>query len=182
MYSRRTMTFEDRNTRIAAVAFGLGLLVVSMLVGGAPLVNAWNQHQVAQEGVETEATVLSTDVEEELRGGDAGDEEDTPRTHYYAQVTYRYTVDGETYESSSVVVPPKQQDPGGKRFKSLDDAKSFLSNHPADGTVTAYYLPDAPETSFLVKPDVIGPALALPLLFGLPFAAGGAWLLRAGLT
>jgi len=175
------MAVEDRNTRIAAIAFGLGLLVVSLLVGAAPLVDAWNQHQVAEDGVETEATVLSTDVEQEVRSGGT-DEEDTPRTHYYAQVTYRYTVDGETYESSSVVVPPKQQDPGGKRFKSLDDAKSFLSNHPADGTVTAYYLPDAPETSFLVKPDVIGPALALPPLFWLPFAAAGAWLLRAALT
>lgn len=157
------------------VLLGIGLLVVAVVVGVLPLVNAWNQHQVADDAVETEATVLSTNVERNVEPGN-----ETPRIRWYAQVVYRYEVDDESYTGSGVVVPPKRRGPDGKRFEEREDAEAFLQDYPENATVTAYYLPDDPETSFLVGPDVIGPELAIPIVFALPFGAAGIYVLRRG--
>jgi len=88
----------------------------------------------------TEATVLSSEVEVEVdRTGDG-----TERT-YYPEITYEYTVDGQTYENSNVMPGPGQSSTGQNR------ANNLVEDHPEGETVTAYYDPENPSNSFLVK-------------------------------
>jgi hypothetical protein len=90
----------------------------------------------------TEATVLSSEVDVETRNDP--DDSGTERT-YVPEVTYEYTVDGETYESENVFPGP------GESSAGQDRAETIVGNHPEGETVTAYYDPDNPSNSFLIK-------------------------------
>lgn len=111
--------------------FGV-VVAVGLIAGGAYLyvedaraVNTFEQ---------TEATVVSSDVRS---GTDTGE--------YYVEVDYEYTVDGETYDSSNVYPGP------GQVSKSRIDAEDVVENYPEGETVTAYYNPEDPSESFLIK-------------------------------
>ena len=90
----------------------------------------------------TEATVLSSEVDVERRNDpDSSGQERT----YYAEITYEYTVDGETYQSSNIY-------PGmGRSSSGQNQAQNLVEDHPEGETVTAYYDPDNPSNSFLIK-------------------------------
>ena len=90
----------------------------------------------------TEATVLSSEVDVEVRNDP--DSSGRERT-YYPEVTYEYTVDGQTYESSNVMPGPGRSSTGENR------AESLVEDHPEGETVTAYYDPENPSNAFLVK-------------------------------
>jgi len=90
----------------------------------------------------TEATVLSSEVEVEMRSDpDSSGQERT----YTPEITYEYTVDGETYESSNIMPGPGQSSMGESR------ADSLVADHPEGETATAYYDPENPSNAFLVK-------------------------------
>jgi hypothetical protein len=148
------------------------LLGVAIAVGGS--LSAFNAIQAADAGVETEGTVVGTNITQEWEddGTDQSEREEQDRI-YFAQITYNYTVDGEQYTSSTYKVPPLVTDPPGNEFDSRQDAELFLADHEPGSSVTVYYMPDDPETSFLEKPEYNVGELALPVLFGLPFAVVG---------
>jgi hypothetical protein len=89
----------------------------------------------------TEATVLSSEVEEDVRNDPDGGTE----RRYYPDVTYEYTVDGETYENSNVMPGPGRSSSGQNR------AQNIVENHPEGETVTVHYDPENPSNSFLVE-------------------------------
>ena len=90
----------------------------------------------------TEATVISSQVDVERQTNpDSGG---TDRT-YHPDVTYEYTVDGETYESSNVMPGP------GRSASGKNRAQNIVDDHPEGETVTAYYDPENPSNAFLVK-------------------------------
>jgi hypothetical protein len=90
---------------------------------------------------EVDATVLSSAVDVERRN----DPDDGTDRTYYADITYEYTVDGETYESSNVMPGPGRSSSGENR------AENIVADYPEGETVTAYYDPDDPSNAFLVK-------------------------------
>jgi hypothetical protein len=148
------------------------LLGVAIAVGGS--LSAFNAIQAADAGVETEGTVVGTNITQEWEddGTDQSEREEQDRI-YVAQITYNYTVDGEQYTSSTHNVPPLVTDPGGTEFDSQQRAASFLADYDPGSSLTVYHMPDDPETSFLEKPTYSAAELALPFLFGLPFAVVG---------
>lgn len=90
----------------------------------------------------TDATVLSSDVDVDVRNDpDSSGQERS----YSADITYEYTVDGQTYESSNVMPGPGRSATGQNR------AQNLVEQYPEGETVTAYYDPDDPSKSFLVK-------------------------------
>jgi hypothetical protein len=105
------------------------LLGVGAVVGGGYL---W----VSQNGgIDTYEPVDATVVHSELGSSDDGS--------YHAAITYEYTVDGQTYESSNVFPGP------GSR--SGNDPQGLVDDHPEGASVTAYYDPANPSAAFLVK-------------------------------
>jgi hypothetical protein len=109
-------------------------LIVMLLVSGVALTGfsgyVWfDQRQEVRTFEPTEATVISSDVH-----GMGEDRE--------LDVTYEYTVDGETYESSNVY-------PGA--FDLNSNAEAVVADHPEGATVTAYYDPANPSNAFLIK-------------------------------
>lgn len=82
----------------------------------------------------TEATVLSSSVGS---GSDVGDD--------YIDVTYEYTVDGQTYRSSNV-------EPGaGRGSMSRTRVEEFVENHPEGSTLTIYYDPEDPSNAYVLQ-------------------------------
>lgn len=90
----------------------------------------------------TEATVLSSEVDVDVRNDP--DSSADKRT-YTAEVTYEYSVDGETYESSNVFPGP------GESSSGQNQAENIVDDHPEGETVTAYHDPENPSDSFLIK-------------------------------
>jgi len=106
------------------------LLCFGFVVGGAYLyvedaraVNTFEQ---------TEATVISSEADSVSDG-------------YHVAVTYEYTVDGRTYESSNVYPGP------GQTTKSEFEAEDVAEQYPEGETVTAYYSPENPSEAFLIE-------------------------------
>lgn len=158
---------------IGAVFVFLG---VGIAVGGS--LSAFNAMQAADAGVETEGTVVGTNITQEWEddGTDESERQEQDRV-YFARITYNYTVDGEQYTSSTYKVPPLVTDPGGKEFDRRQRAESFLADYDPGSSLPVYYMPDDPETAFLEKPEYNAAELTLPLLFGLPFAVVGMGLI-----
>lgn len=155
---------------IGGVFLVLGLGVA---IGGSA--SAVDGMQTADAGVETDGTVVETNIQTEWEedGTDQSEKQDEERV-YYAQVTYNYTVEGETYTSSSWKVPPLATEPAGTEFESQQEAEAFLEDYEPGDSLTVYYLPEDPSQSFVEKPDYSPVELALPVAFGLPFVGIGA--------
>jgi hypothetical protein len=151
------------STMAMGILVGLGMVAF----GGQTLVA---QQQAISTYEPVEATVLSSEVSVHRNA---------QGTMYSAAITYRYSVDGRTYESSDV-----RPGPGGWR-KGEEWARRVVRTHPEGATATAYYDPDDPGESYLVEdrsllwPSVIagvGLLLAAGLsrkLVGTVRAAGG---------
>lgn len=128
---------------IRTVGIGVvALLVITGFLLGIALAGAgaflWNQQNQAVESAETtDATVISSSVEVDRMGSDG--------PNYRPNVTYRYTVGGETYRSSNVF-------PGPGHFwrNQRSWAADIVADYPEGETATAYYDPDDPSRSFLI--------------------------------
>lgn len=99
---------------------------------------------------------------------------DTTGQHvdHYAEVTYRYTVDGETHTSANVLPGP------GFWLRGEDWARGVVADHPEGATVTAYYDPANPSAAFLVKdtspwPPVLAGIGVLIAVLGIREVVGG---------
>lgn len=118
------------------------LVVVPGLLAGVGLAGAggylWYDHDQTVETAEsTEATVVSSSVAVDRMGSDG--------PNYRPDVTYEYTVDGESYRSSNVFPTP------GRLWRSDRSwARDVVADYPDGETVTAYYDPDDPSQAFLV--------------------------------
>ena len=104
----------------------------------------------------TVATVLSSEV-------------DTSGDTTNIDITYEYTVDGETYRSSNIY-------PGV--FDLNSNAESIVADNPEGATVTAYYDPENPSNAFLVKTKNTL-LLLLLTVFGVLLTVVGVGQLRA---
>lgn len=126
--------------------------------GGGAFFYLQQEREVSQ-AQPTNATVISSRTE---HGSD----------DYLVDITYNYTVDGHTYESDDVY-------PGtGQKEKDVFKAEEIVSNYPEGKTVTAYYNPDNPSNSFLIKQKDLLMPLALVGIGGLVGLASGAALVR----
>jgi hypothetical protein len=158
--------------RVALALFGVLLLAVAGVFGGLPTLNELEKREQVRTAASTDATVLSTNVSRV--GGDSRDESDS--FDYDVRVTYEYTAGGETY-TSSAVEPPGSAGAGAVRVDTMAEAESLTAEYGANGTVTAYYLPERPSTSFLEQETVPLVALAIPVGFALLPAGVGLFLL-----
>ena len=82
------------------------------------------------------------------------------------RVTYAYRVEGETY-TGSAVGPPGSAGAGSARVDTMEAAEALADEYGTNETVTAYYLPEEPSTSFLRKETVELVALDIPVGFAL---------------
>lgn len=123
-----------------------GLLVVLLVLGfGAVLgVLPVLQHNLAvQEHRPTEAVVQSTDIEVDRSDDD---------TTYTPVVTYRYTVDGESYTEDNVFPGQFTRSKGNRGW-----AEDVISNYSVGQRVTVYYSPRVHGQAYLENrgwPDV----------------------------
>lgn len=128
------------------VMFGL---ILTAFAGAETL-----QHTAAvQEYEPTEATIVAAEVAE--RTDSDGD------TTYRPEITYRYTVDGQTHEHDNVF-------PGGFRRWSGQEswAKEWITEYPDGQTVTVHYDPSDPGSAYLVDDGLPNGWLFLPLVAG----------------
>lgn len=91
---------------------------------------------------------------------------------YYAEVTYRYAVDGESYTSSRFAMGETQRK-HSERGDALADARRFRTG----STIKVYYDPADPSSAILSPGAGIG--AWVPSLIGILFAACGIGLLIA---
>lgn len=131
---------EDRSPR-SAVKGGwiLAIIIGLALMGFGGYMYIEHQSQAQGDFEPTEATILTSVVEEQ--GSAAQDD-----IHYVPKITYEYTVDGATYQSSNIF-------PGEGFDQTTATAQSIVNDHPGGAVVTAYYNPDSPSESFLIKSD-----------------------------
>lgn len=118
------------------------VLTLGMVAGGGYMWYEQNQQINSYES--TEATVMSSEVD---RGSDPGE--------YYPDITYEYTVDGQTYRNSNF-------EPGaGRVSKSRSRAEEIAENRPDGETITVYYDPENPSDAYVVQNrNVVFPLLS----------------------
>ena len=121
---------------VAALLVVPGFLVGVALLGGGGYL--WHdQNQAVETAETTDATVRSSTVEVDRIGSDG--------PTYRPNVTYEYTVDGETYRSSNVFPGP------GHLWRSDRGwAVDIVADYPEGETVTAYHDPENPSNAFLI--------------------------------
>jgi hypothetical protein len=94
--------------------------------------------------------------------------------HYYTvDVTYKYLVNGNSYQSNVFVfgIP--------KSFADSAEAQSVVAAHPVNGNVTVYYDPADPGRSCL-EPGTVPPQFGLITLMSGGFLLVGLLLLISG--
>lgn len=129
----------DATKLLAPAAFGVLLLVVA---GGFLYVS---EQQVTADAQEVDATVLSSEVvngEPDAREPDARDTD-----NYRPSVECRYSVDGETYTSSSPC--PGAGSACAPTGEDRSDVEAFVERYPEGETVTAYVQAGYPSSAFL---------------------------------
>jgi len=151
-------------------------VVVLVLVGAAVLTGAWTVQQDEREqldnAVEHEGTVLSTgiDREETVDRRDPDDdgqyESEDREVSFVPRIQYRYTYQGEEYESDSIYPISRPE------FDTRSEAENFTGEYPEGETVTVYVNGQDPSESFLVRTESGGPLLLLAGVF-----AGVFWLI-----
>lgn len=111
----------------------LGILVGFLTIGYGTYSYSM-QSSALDSGVEVDATIVSTSIEEDAGKG----------KRYSPRATFNYTYEGETYTSSNVY-------PGNlpREFGSKEDARAELKGYKPGDTVTAYVPPDSPGKAFL---------------------------------
>ena len=143
--------------RSAAVAF---LAVAALLVGTAFVAG---EYRTATNAVETTGTIETTEIERYQRARPAL----WGRYEYEANVSYRYTVDGERFRSNEVFLGAYGSTNSGRR--TAEAAADYADSE----AVTVHYLPGTPERSYLIPRYSFLPGYAL-VVFGL--LLGGEWL------
>lgn len=125
---------------------GIGLLLIGLAIAGFGGLQLIQYQGTVADTVEREGTVTLTDVREFTERRDAdSDQVQEEVTEYRPIVRYRYSYDGQTYESSGLY-------PGSERaFPTRDAAATLAENYQEGETVTVYVDPDRPARSFLIK-------------------------------
>jgi hypothetical protein len=136
--------------------FALGILLSGVAIAAFSGFVWFDQRQEVSTFESTDATVLSSEV-------------DTSGDTTNIDITYEYTVDGETYRSSNIY-------PGV--FDLNSNAESIVADNPEGATVTAYYDPENPSNAFLVKTKNTL-LLLLLTVFGVLLTVVGVGQLRA---
>lgn len=73
----------------------------------------------------------------------------SPRTHYFAEPTYEYVVNGKRLNNHRICFYHSNCNSGTTR----KDAESLLQQYPLNSAVTVYYNPDNPAISTLRRGD-----------------------------
>lgn len=132
------------------------VLIFAGFVGGLGYI--WMQQDEQIENFESiETTVLASDVVKRTGGSDEGG------PTYRPDITYEYSVNGQTYENSNVFPGPGGEAKGGSQ-DGEEWAEDIVSDHPKGKQVTAYYNPENPSEAFLLENRNWGVLLALVLV------------------
>lgn len=124
------MSDNSENKEMGVVSLLLATLFCLALAGSGAFLY-YQQTSEIHAAKKTEATVISS-------GYNMGSDD------WVVKITYNYTVGGHTYRSDDVY-------PGNTPEKSLSKVKKIANQYPEGETVTAYYNPDTPSNSFLIK-------------------------------
>lgn len=134
-------------------------LVVGLGAMGYGVYSYTEQSAALDSGVEVDATVSDTAIEERSGRRD---------TDYTPVVTFEYTYEGETYTSSNVYPGPL-----GREFDTREAARERLDEYEPGDTVTAYVPSDSPGNGFLERERSNRPFLLIG--FGALFVVGTAY-------
>jgi hypothetical protein len=119
----------------------VGLVVFGLVFAGVGGYLYVEEQAAIESSDPVNATVVASEVVVET---DRDSDGDVDRS-YYPEITYRYEVGDETYESANVVPGP------GRVSKGRQWAQRVVNDHPAGASVTAYVDRTAPNRAFLVK-------------------------------
>lgn len=126
------------STLIGRVFFGLVLIGAGLGIGGYAY-QRWNEFNASEDWPQVQGEVTSATISESY------DSEDNEYT-YRPQVSYRYMVDGEQYESSSIDFRIFS-----KSYSSRSDAQAAMRGYSQGWPVTVTYNPDNPEKAVLKR-------------------------------
>jgi hypothetical protein len=119
-------------------------LLLALLLGVGAVVGGGYLWVSQSEEIDTYKPVDATVVSSELGSSDNGAS--------HAAITYEYTVDGQTHESSNIFPGPGDS--------TGTDPQGLVNDHPEGASVTAYYDPANPSTAFLIqKRNVLFPVM-----------------------
>jgi hypothetical protein len=121
--------------RKVAVALAFVLLASGGILG-------LSQLQTARSYEQTTGTVTTATLDTYDRA--AGTRTDDPETMYQPNVSYTYTVDGETYTANTIAFGSEIE------ADSRGYAENVISNFEADDSVTVYYDPANPADAYLI--------------------------------
>lgn len=121
------------------VIAGIAVLLLGTVIAGFGAYQTYDYQTTVGEAVETEGTVVSTDVRQN------GVDEET--TEFRAVVRYEYSYDGQQY-ASETLYPDTQ-----RVFSSREAATTVVSGYEAGQRVTVHVHSDNPSRSFLIAAD-----------------------------
>ncbi len=158
---------------VSNAATGVVLVLVGVaLIGGGYYLGVMQPQQVMDSVEETDATILSTDMEQATEQDDG-----ETQVEFYPRIEYEYSVEGQQqtndriYHSSKVNNEPGELE--GKEFDSQSDARDVLQQFPEGESVTVYYYPDDPGRSFLKPVESRWLITGVMGLFGLLMIGAG---------
>lgn len=158
---------------VKAALGGLALLGLATAGFGLYLVIYGND---AASWPETQGTVVSATVKTHTsrRGSQSVGQRDRLR-EYYPSITYRWTVNGQTYTGSQYQIGANAD---SYYRAEREKAEAEVAKYPAGTAIPVYYDPDAPSTAVLVRDVSAGVYVPLPV--GLVMLALGVLGLKFG--
>lgn len=125
------------------VYLGMGLIII--FIGFALLGYSYNQYKISQDRIDlsqsTNGEVINNNIERKLDSQD-----DSNVYEYHFTINYKYTVNGKEYTNNYVSPVSKEN-----VFDSQSRANNYKSSYSIGESITVYYMPDDPTTSFIEK-------------------------------
>lgn len=108
------------------------------------------------------ATIVNAELRERTTSSGSPNDPGGSSKKYRAEITYEYTVGGETYENDDLY-------PGSIESwdRSKDDQQEIVNSYPHGESVEAFYDPSDPAVSFLENESQKGQAVFTGILGGI---------------
>jgi hypothetical protein len=126
-----------------ATYFVIGIMVI--IIGIIAVGFGYNEYKSSKEKVEisknTTGKIINNDIERKLDSKD-----DDNLNHYQVSIEYEYSVNNKQYTNNYI-------SPSSTKivFDDRISAEDYINNNSVGDTITLYYIPDKPQTSFIKK-------------------------------
>lgn len=156
----------------------LSKIMLALLVAGGGLLVVFGMYFLVQGAQsygfeQAQGTIVSVLVKRDSSHGRASG---SMQRRYFAEVTYRYTVDGRSYTGKRYSLG--QGNRYGDRYPTGEEARTAVMDLTTGSAIAVYFDPWNPQQAVL-RPGIDW-GTAVPLVLGIVFLSIAIWLIRSG--